>query len=203
MISFISFDRFYYPHSEKSDLASKLTQVISNNFATAGIPFSTTTPTSTTTKSATTTSTTTFVRVLPPESPTNYTDNKDGTITDNYTNLLWVKCTQGMTGTDCKNGSPSLREWSKARVECEGLKLANKTGWRLPTLKELQSIVDSASSEPAINKTFFPKTSNDPYWTDTSPAQYLGSKFTVIFSNGSVYFKDAGNFGATRCVKSN
>jgi hypothetical protein len=136
---------------------------------------------------------------LPPESPTNYTDNKDGTVTDNYTGLIWKKCSQGMSGSDCKYGSPSLREWSKARVECENLSFAGKNGWRLPNLKELQSIVDTGSFKPSINKKFF-VSSDDPYWTLTSPAEYPSNKFTVLFSDGSVYYNSSNNAAATRCV---
>jgi len=141
------------------------------------------------------------VKGLPPESPTNYTDNRDGTISDNYTGLVWIKCTQGMSGSDCKSGSPSLRVWSKARTECDDLTFAGKTDWRLPTLKELQSIVNSKEYDPAINKTFFVNTTDNPYWTETSPAEYLASKFTVLFSDGSVYYKDSNNYAATRCVR--
>jgi len=137
--------------------------------------------------------------VLPPESPINYTDNKNGTITDNYTGLIWMKCPQGKTGNDCKSGSVTFREWPKARVECENLNFASKKGWRLPTLKELQSIVDTGSYDPAINKGFFVG-SDDPYWTLTSPAEYSASKFTVIFSTGSVYYQGDNAPAATRCV---
>ena len=136
---------------------------------------------------------------LPPEVPTNYTDNKNGTITDNYTGLIWKKCPQGMTGNDCKGGSATLREFSKARPECEKLNFAGKTGWRLPTLKELQSIVNTGAFDPSINHNFFFST-NDPYWTATSPAEFGGSKFTVIFSDGSVYYQSDGTPAASRCV---
>jgi len=151
------------------------------------------------TSTSTQISTSTNKYILPPESPTNYTDNRNGTITDNYTGLIWRKCPQGMSGNDCKSGSVSFREWSKARVECENLSFAGKKGWRIPTLKELQSIVDTGSYDPAINKTFFAG-SDGPYWTLTSPAKYSGSKFTVIFSTGSVYYQGDNAPAATRCV---
>ena len=38
-------------------------------------------------------------------SPT-YTDNGDGTITDNMTNLRWQKCSKGRSGADCLTGTP-------------------------------------------------------------------------------------------------
>jgi hypothetical protein len=220
LVSVVAFDKLFYSHKEESLLAKKMASLVSESFGTVWYsnPFSiptikmtttvaTGTATSTTkataTTTATSTATTTIKKILPPESPTDYKDNGDGTITDNYTKLMWAKCTQGNTGKDCKGGSPSQREWSKARNECDALTLAKKTGWRLPTLKELQSIVDSGAFTPSINKTFFLNTASSPYWTSTAPAQYLSSKFTVLFSDGSVYFKDGGNFAATRCVRDN
>lgn len=173
-----------------------LSYIAFNNFVVYGPQFA---AVATTNTKATTTAATTTTRGLPPESPVNYTDNKNGTITDNYTGLIWKKCSQGVSGNDCKYGSPSLREWAKARVECENLNFAGKKGWRIPTLKELQSIVDTGTFDPAINKKFFVGSSY-PYWTLTSPAEYPVSKFTVVFSDGVTYYKDAGNFAATRCV---
>jgi len=169
--------------------------ILNNQYATVFMASSTIS----TTSSKVVSNTVTNNRGLPPESPTNYTDNNNGTITDNYTGLIWKKCPQGMSGNDCKVGTPSLREWSKSRVECENLNFAGKSGWRLPTLKELQSIVDTGSFDTSINKKFFIGT-DDPYWTLTSPAEHLASKFTVIFSDGSVYYKDSNNFSASRCV---
>lgn len=153
----------------------------------------------TSTISTSTTLSTSTTKGLPPESPVNYTDNKNGTITDNYTGLVWIKCSQGNTGADCKVGSPTLRAWSKARSECDDLVFAGNSDWRMPTLKELQSIVDSGRADPAINDNFFGGSSY-PYWTSTSPAEYPISKFTVVFSDGVVYYKDMNNFAATRCV---
>ena len=113
--------------------------------------------------------------------------------------MVWKKCPQGLTGNDCQFGSPSIRIWSLSRVECENINFAGKTGWRLPTLKELQSIVDTTAFDPSINKKFF-MSSNDPYWTSTSPAEHKAAKFNVNFSDGSVFYKDSNNFSAIRCV---
>jgi hypothetical protein len=136
---------------------------------------------------------------VPPESPTDYTNNKNGTITDNYTGLIWKQCPQGLSGNNCQYGSASLREWSKARVECENLNFAGKTGWRLPTVKELQSIVYASSTDVAINKKFFVAT-KDAYWTLTSPGDKVVTKFTVLFTDGTSYYTNSTNFAASRCV---
>lgn len=149
--------------------------------------------------SAEASTTSTSTGILPPGDPTNYTDNKNGTITDNYTKLIWKKCPQGLSGNNCQSGGVTLRNWAKSRSECESLNFAGKTGWRLPTLKELESIVDTSSNEIMINENFFKGTEN-PYWAYDYPADYKGNKFTVVFSNGTVYLQGDGNVAAVRCV---
>ena len=60
-----------------------------------------------------------------------YTDNGDGTITDNVTGLIWTQ--------DLSSYSMS---WSDANDYCESLETGGYTDWRLPTVKELWSIRD-------------------------------------------------------------
>lgn len=196
LLIYIISDRIFFTHK----VNSYLSRVSLNNIAAVNFASTTSNKTATSTI-ATSTATTTRQSILPPEAPINYTDNKNGTITDNYTGLVWKKCVQGFSGNDCKTGSPSYRDWGKSRAECDNLVFAGKSDWRLPTLKELESIVDSSVYSPAINKNFFVKTPDGPYWTATSPASFSGSKFIVIFAEGSVYFNDANNFAATRCVR--
>ncbi len=137
--------------------------------------------------------------ILPPDGPTNYTDNKNGTITDNYTKLIWEKCPEGLSGNNCQNGSVTLRNWGKSRTECEDLNFAGMIGWRMPTIKELESIVDTSSTNVAINNNFF-KGSDDPYWSYSSPQGYPNNQFIVVFSNGTVYLQGENNTAALRCV---
>lgn len=200
LLSYAVFDAVFYKHNVKSVFGRKMTKMVSNSFATVGLinnPIATSTV-----KVAVATSTTTTISKfgLPPESPANYTDNGNGTITDNHTGLLWAKCPQGLSGKDCGSGSVALKEWAKAGADCKKLSLAGKTSWRLPELKELESIVDTGTFDPSINKKIFPKSTSDPYWSNTAPARYLTSRFTVLFSDGSVYTTNAGGFAAYRCV---
>lgn len=59
----------------------------------------------------------------------NYTDNGDGTVTDNVTGLMWL---QDMGGK---------MTWDEALSYAENFELAGYTDRRLPNAKELQSIV--------------------------------------------------------------
>jgi len=98
----------------------------------------------------------------------NFFDNGNGTITDNATGLMWQQSDDGTT-----------RDWENALSYAENLTLAGYNDWRLPNVKELQSIVDytrspditnSAAIDPLFSATSF----NDPngipgqygyYWT--------------------------------------
>jgi hypothetical protein len=60
-----------------------------------------------------------------------FTDNGDGTITDNLTQLIWQKAP-----------NISAVTWENAIAHAENLSLASATDWRLPNLKELQSLND-------------------------------------------------------------
>ena len=61
----------------------------------------------------------------------NYTDNGDGTVTDEVTGLTWQQ-TPANTGLS----------WQEAVDCCESLELGGYDDWRIPTLKELFSISD-------------------------------------------------------------
>src|SRR5450755_69744 len=40
-----------------------------------------------------------------------YTDNGDGTITDNVSALMWKKCSEGLSGSNCATGTATETNW--------------------------------------------------------------------------------------------
>ena len=110
-----------------------------------------------------------------------YTDNGDGTITDNRTGLMWVK---DGNSAGCNNGSTLI--WSDALTFCENLSYAGYTDWRLPNIKELSSIVNSGGYTPMINTTYFSNTKSNYYWTSTTYAGNTSNAWGVSFVSGSV-----------------
>lgn len=84
--------------------------------------------------------------------------NSDGTVTDQNSGLIWQQQDDGIG-----------RNWQDALAYCEELVLAQQTDWRLPNIKELQSIVDYSRHDPAIDPEFF--TLSDPegwFWSGTT-----------------------------------
>ncbi len=105
---------------------------------------------------------------------THFTDNGNGTITDNLTNLIWQKIPYSDTLT-----------WENALIYAENLTLGGITDWRLPNIKELQSVNDEKLSAPSLDTTFFKVISKKKYWSSTTlpnhtnEAWYLNSQYGI------------------------
>lgn len=137
-----------------------------------------------------------------------FTDSGDGTIFDQTSGLVWQKCAngQGTPGnfyTDCATGTAVLLDWPNALTYCNGLNL-NGTGWRLPSVKELVSLVDySKAAAPLINTIFFPN-ANSQYWASTTHPSLTKKKlaYTVDFAGGTYDALDkTTSFFRVRCVR--
>jgi hypothetical protein len=75
-------------------------------------------------------------------SGTRFTDNNDGTVTDNLTGLIWLKNANSLSGSTI---------WASALSYCNNLEAGGYTDWRLPNINELHSLVDlSGESNPAL-----------------------------------------------------
>jgi hypothetical protein len=111
------------------------------------------------------------------ESFGNYIDNDDGTVTDTDTGLMWQKDTA--LGTNI---------WQQALSYCENLTLAGYSDWRLPNVRELQSIVDYALYNPSIDPVFPNVFQNvlSYYWSSTTATDLLYYVWVVDFYGGSV-----------------
>jgi hypothetical protein len=93
----------------------------------------------------------------PSSLPNHFTDNGNGTITDNLTQLVWQKIPSTTTYT-----------WEQALTYAEGLNLAGNTDWRLPNIKELQSLNDESVSNPSVNSVYFNALGVHNYWSSTT-----------------------------------
>lgn len=103
-----------------------------------------------------------------------FTDNGNQTITDNLTQLVWQK-----------NPRIDSMTWEDALHYADTFQLAGYTDWRLPNIKELQSINDEKKGSPSINKTYFPTVITGKYFSSTtlpnqtSKAWYLNTQYGI------------------------
>ena len=129
-----------------------------------------------------------------------FTDNGDGTVKDQATNLVWQKCSQGLSGSTCSSGTATTATWTNAVSYCNSLSLASKT-WRLPNSNESKTIVDyTKSSSPAIDSTAFPATIANYYWSSTTYAPSTTVAYYFNFGDGYVGNTNKTSLNYVRCV---
>ena len=131
-----------------------------------------------------------------------YTDNGDGTITDANTGLVWEKKSSESGPHFHDNhfvwapGAGSVWEWITIVNAENGSGFAGHSDWRIPNLRELQSLVDYENSGPAVageldtgctpgcTVTTCSCTEAAPVWTSTTFAADPALAWFVDFANG-------------------
>ena len=104
--------------------------------------------------------------------PAAYTDNGNGTVTDQNTRLVWQKAA----------GQQRL-QFAEAQTHCAALELGGRSDWRVPTIKELYALADfrgellkpeQGAARPYIDTTVFdfeypapPMVFAGQYWSST------------------------------------
>ncbi len=121
-----------------------------------------------------------------------FVDNGDGTVTDNCTNLMWQKDTSDVNGDGVVvNNFSDVLPWCDALSYCDGLSFAGHDDWRLPNVRELQSIVDYGRTRPAIDPVF--SALSTFYWSSTYSAADTGAGNPVAAMDVSFY-DDVGTY---------
>ncbi len=144
-----------------------------------------------------------------------FSDNGDGTITDNVTSLMWEK----------KSDDDSVHDWDQRRyvwgdaflfiqnlntVPC----FADHCDWRLPNRTELESIIDLDYSYPSVDPIFHNSCSlfcrvttcsctygSLPYWTSSTLAGSPYDAWAVEFQQGRVSAEYKNNLLVVRAVR--
>ena len=124
-------------------------------------------------------------------------------VRDNVTGLVWENKTDDGSIHDKDN----TYNWQDAQdVFIATLNSQNFGGysdWRLPSVNELQSIVDYSRHDPAINADYFPNTESSGYRSSTTSAGSPNYAWVVNFFIGSIFdgYKSGYNY-YVRAVRS-
>ncbi len=119
---------------------------------------------------------------------TDYVDNGDGTVTHKPTNLSWQRCAVGYTwtGSAC-TGTPNNLTFDQAAALTSSF--AGKTDWRLPTIDELESLVDYTKSNNVLNSTAFPPaTGANRFWSSSQYPLNAGFHWSFLVGTGGLSF---------------
>jgi hypothetical protein len=131
------------------------------------------------------------------EPPNHYTI-ATAEVTDNYTGLVWQRVF-----------SPAVMPWSAAAGYCSGLGLDGHT-WRVPSLKEMATLVNEATVGPAIVKTAFPNTpfcgDTTWFWGAEADSNMAGAAWGINFCDGYTGANGTASFlmyttAFVRCVR--
>jgi hypothetical protein len=112
-----------------------------------------------------------------------------GTVLDASTQLTWQQA-----------ASPDRVTWNDAQTACAALDLQG-TGWRLPNMKELQTLVDESHAAPAIDTAAFPDTPAEGFWAATPLVDAPTSAWFVSFDEGIAYNALTTHQYRYRCVR--
>jgi TPR repeat protein len=120
----------------------------------------------------------------------------NGTVYDTKSELTWQQTVSSTTYT-----------WADAKTYCGSAAVSSSlggTGWRLPTIAELESIVDrSQATAPRIDPSDFPLTTSDYFWSASPVAGSPSLAWIVHFYNGGTYSIDVSYATLNvRCVSS-
>lgn len=120
-----------------------------------------------------------------------YTLNDD-TVVDTKTGLTWQRA-----------ASPNAETWTQAQTTCAGLIATLPEGtWRLPTIKELQTLVDySATTSPVLDATAFPDMPGTAFWSLTPFAGTVDTAWMLEFATGVPYSPLKTTPYYVRCVR--
>jgi len=153
-----------------------------------------------------------------------YIGNND-TVVDKTTGLMWKKCSEGQNGNNC-TGTAKEYKWQAALDHAKTVNFAGHSDWRLPTIKELHSLVfcsngkvrkfkdndrdsDSCRSKakgnyesPTINQISFPNTPADNFWSSSPHSNGSYYAWIVGFVDGYDGGSDRDYSGRLRLVRS-
>lgn len=132
----------------------------------------------------------------------NFVENNDGTITDLATGLMWQQ-----------DDSQSGLNWRQALDYAEELELAGYDDWRLPNVKELQSLVDysrapetsgTAAIDPLFNCSTITAEDGKPtfpwYWSNTTHENMMNGMNAAYVCFGQAFGWMQDPFGTYRLL---
>ena len=121
---------------------------------------------------------------------TSLTDIGGGMVADDATGLTWQ---QPSPANDKAN-------WNDAVLKCVALNLGGQTDWRLPTLAELNTLIDFTKSNPATSNLLQTNVTL-AYWSATPLANGTGNAWSVSFVIGTQQPAQMTTMNHVRCVR--
>ena len=108
-----------------------------------------------------------------------FTDNLDGTVTDNLTGLVWLKDATRFGNMGWTNALDACNTLADDGVELTDGSMVGD--WRLPNNKELRRLIDFGSAFPALPDGHpFTVPNNGSVWSSTTSMNNVGRAWMVM-----------------------
>jgi hypothetical protein len=138
-----------------------------------------------------------------------FTDNSDGTVTDNLTGLIWMKNANAFGAQNWNNALNISNNLADGQGGLTDHSIAGD--WRLPNINELVSVIHYGYFSPALPNTAgtaqweegdpFTNVQSWNYWTSTTRMNSGGSAWCVAFTNGYSLNSTKSNSLYVWCVR--
>jgi hypothetical protein len=120
---------------------------------------------------------------------------------DRETGRVWERSPGDVDG-DGDVDDDDRRNWYSALSHCYTLEIGGRKGWRLPTIEELASLVDTSQAAPTLPASHpFTNVQSFFYWSATTSATLTSTAWGVFFSNGNVVFDVKSDSIFVWCVR--
>lgn len=110
-------------------------------------------------------------------------------VVDESTGLMWQRCPLGYAwqNSSCHRSSAAADglTWQEALQNAATSEEGDYQDWRLPNMKELETIVDRSCWEPAISLMLFPGSPTSLFWTSSPNAVRQDVSAVVDFAKGA------------------
>ena len=134
-------------------------------------------------------------------------DLSNGIVTDKATGLMWQDNVDAaavtrpwVRGSAAMSGSYGDTSGDTAATYCAQLELGPYRDWRLPTVRELKSLVDYSRQEPSLDPVF-ENVAWDYYWSVTTCGVFPAFACGVTFAGGESEGLDKSALHYVRCVR--
>ncbi|MEI6805481.1 MAG: DUF1566 domain-containing protein, partial [Myxococcaceae bacterium] len=119
----------------------------------------------------------------------------NGIVTDSLTGIQWQQ-----------NASETAMNWTDALAYCANQTTGGLSGWRVPNVIELQTLIDFTNGiAPYVNKVVFPSMPASQFWSSTPDVGNAGNSWQVYFSSGNYgesYWNTVSTLDRVLCVRS-
>jgi len=118
-------------------------------------------------------------------------DNVKEIVTNTKTGVMWQ---------DDASVKRVKQTWSEAKRYCQALNYGGHSDWYLPNISELESLVNTKKSDPAI-KGNFKNIISSYYWSSSSVVSYSSYAWYVSFLYGNSDYDGKTSSYYVRCAR--